>query len=302
MHCFSFGLLPLGTGVGIVVHTSEMVEIQLGVVLGGGELTVAEQLLYSTDVAGVLQQVASIAVAQHMGTEVAAAVTGGELLQAFLDLAGTEAAAGTAGEEGCFVGRGGTGFQVAFEGADALSGEGKMALFAAFAGYGHPAALQVKVGQVESTGFSKAQAAAVEQLKDGKVSTVEQIFWGLVEELVERLGRYGFGQAFRGSGGFKAVGGVGFQIACSHQPAAKLPPSAEAAGDAVWVLVLLAKLTQGGGEQWSGKCALRLKIGQPGEVSAVGGQGVGGVVLLLQAVQPDFDLCYPTAAHCFALW
>ena len=38
-------------------------------------------------------------------------------------------------------GRGGTGFQVAFEGADALGGKGQVASFAAFAGYGYPTAL-----------------------------------------------------------------------------------------------------------------------------------------------------------------
>ena len=91
-----------------------MVEIQLGVVLGSGKLAVAEQLLHSADVAGVLQQMAGVAVAQHMGAEMSAAMVGGELLQAFLDLARAEAAAGAAGKEGGFAGRGGAGFQVAF--------------------------------------------------------------------------------------------------------------------------------------------------------------------------------------------
>ena len=110
--------------MGIVVYAGKMVEIQLGVVLGGGQLAVAEQLLHGTDVASVLQQVAGIAVAQHMGTEVAAAMLGSELLQAFLDLARAEAAAGAAGEQGGFVGHGGAGFQVAFEGTDALGSKG----------------------------------------------------------------------------------------------------------------------------------------------------------------------------------
>ena len=48
--------------------------------MGGGKLAVAEQLLHSADVAGVLQQVAGVAVAQHMGAEVSAAMVGGELL------------------------------------------------------------------------------------------------------------------------------------------------------------------------------------------------------------------------------
>ena len=77
-----------------------------------------------------------------------------------------------------------------------------MALFAAFAGNGHPAALQVEVGQVEGAGFGQAQAAAVEQLEDGKVAAAERVFRGLVEQLVERLGRYGFGQALRSFRGF----------------------------------------------------------------------------------------------------
>ena len=139
--CFSFALLPFGAGVGVVVYAGEVVEIQLGVVLGGGQLAVAEQLLYGADIAGVLQKVAGVAVAQHVGAEVAAAVAGGELLQAFLDLARAEAAAGAAGKESSFAGRGGTGFQVAFEGADALGGKGQVASFAAFAGYGYPTAL-----------------------------------------------------------------------------------------------------------------------------------------------------------------
>ena len=141
LRCFSFALLPFGAGVGIVVYAGEVVEIQFGVVLGGGQLAVAEQLLYGTDIAGVLQKVAGVAVAQHVGAEVAAAVAGGELLQAFLDLARAEAAAGVAGKEGGFAGCGGTDFQVAFEGTDALGSKGQVSLFAAFAGYGHPAAL-----------------------------------------------------------------------------------------------------------------------------------------------------------------
>ena len=121
--CFSFALLPFGAGVGVVVYAGEVVEIQLGVVLGGGQLAVAEQLLYGADIAGVLQKVAGVAVAQHVGAEVAAAVAGGELLQAFLDLARAEAAAGAASKESGFAERGGAGFQVAFEGTDALGSE-----------------------------------------------------------------------------------------------------------------------------------------------------------------------------------
>lgn len=79
LHYSSFAL-PFGARVGIVVYAGEVVEIQLGVVLGSGQLAVSEQLLHSADVAGILQQVAGIAVAQHMGAEVAAAVLGGELL------------------------------------------------------------------------------------------------------------------------------------------------------------------------------------------------------------------------------
>ena len=139
--CFSFTLPTFGARVGIVVYAGKMVEIQLGVMLGSGKLAVAEQLLHSADVAGILQQMAGVAVAQHVGAEMAAAVAGGELLQAFLDLARAEAAAGAAGKEGGFVGCGGAGFQVAFEGADALGGEGQVALFAAFAGDGYPTAL-----------------------------------------------------------------------------------------------------------------------------------------------------------------
>ena len=77
-----------------------------------------------------------------------------------------------------------------------------MALFAAFTGDGYPAALQVEVGQVEGTDFGQAQAAAVEQLEDGKVTAVERVFRGLVEELVEWLGGYGFRQALRSFRGF----------------------------------------------------------------------------------------------------
>jgi len=80
LHCFSFTLSTFGARVGIVVYAGEMVEIQLGVVLGSGKLAVAEQLLHSADVAGVLQQMAGVAVAQHMGAEVSAAMVGGELL------------------------------------------------------------------------------------------------------------------------------------------------------------------------------------------------------------------------------
>ena len=72
----------------------------------------------------------------------------------------------------------------------------------ALAGYGHPAALQVEVGQIEGAGFGQAQAAAVEQFEDGEVAAVERVFRSLVEQLAERLGRYGFGQAFGGFGGF----------------------------------------------------------------------------------------------------
>ena len=97
--------------------------------------------MHGTDVAGVLQQMAGVAVAQHMGAEVAAAMVGGELLQAFLDLASAKAATGAAGEQGGFVGRSGADFQVAFEDTDALGSKGQVALFATFAGNGHPAAL-----------------------------------------------------------------------------------------------------------------------------------------------------------------
>ena len=122
--CVSFTLPTFGARVGIVVYAGKMVEIQLGVMLGSGKLAVAEQLLHSADVAGILQQMAGVAVAQHMGAKMSAAIVGGELLQAFLDLTSAEAAAGAAGEQGGFVGRGGAGFQVAFEGTDALGSKG----------------------------------------------------------------------------------------------------------------------------------------------------------------------------------
>lgn len=40
--------------------------IEFGVDLGGGQLAVAEQVLYGTQVAAALQQVAGEAVAQHV--------------------------------------------------------------------------------------------------------------------------------------------------------------------------------------------------------------------------------------------
>ena len=52
--------------MGAVVYPGQMVEIKLGVLLGGAQAAVAEQLLHGADVAGVLQQVAGVAVAQHV--------------------------------------------------------------------------------------------------------------------------------------------------------------------------------------------------------------------------------------------
>ena len=80
--------LPFRPRMGAVVHLRQAVEIEFGVNLGGGQVAVAEQLLYGSDVAGGLQQVAGVAVAHHVRAEVLrAAVFYRPVAQAVLDLA-----------------------------------------------------------------------------------------------------------------------------------------------------------------------------------------------------------------------
>ena len=90
--------------MGFVVHLGQMIKIQLGINLGGGKAVVAEQFLHRADVAAGLQQVAGVAVAQHVRREVLwAALADCPVFQPVLNLALAEAAAVAVGEEGGFA-------------------------------------------------------------------------------------------------------------------------------------------------------------------------------------------------------
>ena len=219
---FSFG-----AGVGFVVDFGQMVEIEFGVDLGGGEVAVAEQFLYGADVAGGLQQVAGVAVAQHVRGEVLrAALLDGPVAQAVLDLAGAQAAASVVDKQGGFLSVGGLAlWQVAADGFDALCDEGDLALFIAFAGYADPAFGQMQVVQVELLDFGQAQAGAVHEFENGMVAQGDGFrIVVVVEQVVEGFLFDGFGQAGGRFGGFQAFGGVAVEQLLFDEPAAVLSP------------------------------------------------------------------------------
>src|SRR5580700_6032174 len=62
MSCF-----PARSGVGSVVNTGQMLEIKVGVDLGGGDVRVAEQLLDGAQVAAGLEQVGGEGVPEQVG-------------------------------------------------------------------------------------------------------------------------------------------------------------------------------------------------------------------------------------------
>jgi len=70
----------------LVVHLGQVLEVEMGIHLGGGDVGVAQQLLHRAQVAGGLQHVAGEAVAQHVGMQMhPQAATQRQLFQPRLD-------------------------------------------------------------------------------------------------------------------------------------------------------------------------------------------------------------------------
>ena len=175
--------------MGVVVDFGQVVEIEFGIDLRGGQIAVPEQGLYGTDVLCGLQKMAGIAVAQHVRGEMLRAVLAdGPVAQALLDLALPQAFAEAVGKQCGLACRGMALRQIVAQSAYGLVAERYLSLFVAFAGYAHPAVLQYNVVQVEGVYFTQTQAAAVHQLKNSMVAQGEGVVGAgivLVEQVVE---------------------------------------------------------------------------------------------------------------------
>ena len=272
--------------MGAVVHLRQAVEIEFGVNLGGGQVAVAEQLLYGADVAGGLQQVAGVAVAHHVRAEVLrAAVFYRPVAQAVLDLADAQPFARVAGEQGGFAALRDALRQVGAQGGNAAAAQRHLAVFAAFAAYFHPAFVEQDVVRIQAVHFGHAQAAAVEQFEYGQIAHVEAVFCRrVVEQAVEWFGIHGFRQPFGCFRRFQADCRVRIEQLLPHEEGAVLPPGGKFAGKAAFGLVLLRQFFQDGDEVVAADgLAVR---GQQAEellqIAAVGGERVRGFALPLQ--------------------
>src|SRR5690606_20675893 len=95
-----FAFLALRARMGCVVDPGQVLEVQVGVDLGGGDVGVAEQFLHAAQVAGGFEQVAGEAVAQHVRVHVLEhALALGELADAHLHRALGDRLAAATGED-----------------------------------------------------------------------------------------------------------------------------------------------------------------------------------------------------------
>lgn len=98
------GCLALCARMSLVVHLGEMLKIQMGVNLGGGNIGVAQQFLHQPQIAAGFQHVAGKGVAQHMGVHMSIhALAQTELVHALLYGAMAEALAALADKQRLFL-------------------------------------------------------------------------------------------------------------------------------------------------------------------------------------------------------
>ena len=157
-----------------VVGAGEVLVVEVGVDLGGGEVFVAEQFLHAAQVAGGLQDVAGEGVAQHVRVHVhARQAFGGVGFEAQGDAALGQAAAIFVEKERRFAGffeELATHRLPAGEGFACFAADEDEALDAAFAADDVVFAVGAEVAVVERREFGEAQSGGVEEFEDGVVA------------------------------------------------------------------------------------------------------------------------------------
>lgn len=196
--------------MGAVVDRGQVLEVQVGIDLGRGDVGVAEQFLHGAQVAGRLQQMAGEGVPQHVRVQVLAQLADAGLAHPQLDRPRRQALA-AATDEHRTVFRSGLGAQrqPGFERLARGLADRQLADLVALATHSHQAFLEVQPFEIEADQFREAQPGGIEQLQQGLVAAGDEvILHGTVEQLQGAVGVEGPGQLARTLRRAQAVGRV----------------------------------------------------------------------------------------------
>ncbi|MNS59333.1 hypothetical protein D3C72_922880 [compost metagenome] len=212
-----------------------MLEVEVGIDLGGGEIGVAQQLLHRPQIAGGLQHVGGEAVAQLVGMNVGIeGLLVAPAVEPLLYRAGRQSLPALGDEQRLpLVPRQqGPHLEPLLQPLHRHPAHGQHPLPRPLAGDPELALIELHVREVEPHQLGEAQAGGVHQLHDGAIPHRQRILLvGDVEQLVHLVHVEVFGQRPPLLGGHYAAGRVGREPPLAHLPVAEAAQGGDLGGE-----------------------------------------------------------------------